>query len=227
MDKKESVKEKNKKEDKSLIELFENVFFDNEEKKLYTKYVTKSSEELREWDPYRSKIAAAILNGLKTFPFKKGCKILYLGVSTGTTCSHISDIISSDGIIYGVEFAERVFYSFLDLAKKRENIVPIFADARLPNNYFWVEEVDIVYCDIAQPDEIEIAIRNADIFLKKGGYLIIAIKSRSIDVTKDPEIIYRNEKNKLEESGYKILEMVNLEPYEESHALVVGIKNKE
>ncbi|MEM5771407.1 MAG: fibrillarin-like rRNA/tRNA 2'-O-methyltransferase [Candidatus Aenigmatarchaeota archaeon] len=224
---KEEITIKSRNEKESLIELFDNVFFDNEEKKIYTKYTTKSSEELREWDPYRSKIAAAILNGLKNFPFKRGCKILYLGVSTGTTCSHISDIISSDGIIYGVDFAERVFYLFLDLAKKRNNIVPIFADARLPNNYFWVEEVDIVYCDIAQPDEIDIAIRNAEIFLKKDGHLIIAIKSRSIDVTKEPEIIYKNEINKLEENGYKILELINLEPYEDSHALVVCIKNKE
>lgn len=217
---------KNKVENR-FIEIFENVFFDKEEKKLYTKYTTKSSEELREWNPYRSKIAAAILNGLKIFPFKRGCKILYLGVSAGTTCSHISDVIGSEGIIYGVEFAERVFYSFLDLAKKRDNIVPIFADARMPNDYFWVEEVDIVYCDIAQQDEIDIAIRNADIFLKKEGYLIIAIKSRSIDVTKEPEIIYKDEANKLEKSNYKILELINLEPYEESHALVVCIKNKE
>lgn len=223
---KEGNLSKNKVENR-FIEIFENVFFDKEEKKLYTKYTTKSSEELREWNPYRSKIAAAILNGLKIFPFKRGCKILYLGVSAGTTCSHISDVIGSEGIIYGVEFAERVFYSFLDLAKKRDNIVPIFADARMPNDYFWVEEVDIVYCDIAQQDEIDIAIRNADIFLKKEGYLIIAIKSRSIDVTKEPEIIYKDEANKLEKSNYKILELINLEPYEESHALVVCIKNKE
>lgn len=210
-----------------FVELFDNVFFDKEENKLYTKYTTENSEELREWNPYRSKIAAAILKGLKNFPFKKGCKILYLGVSAGTTCSHLSDIVGSDGIIYGVDFAERVFYIFLDLVKRRDNIVPIFADARLPNNYFWVEEVDIVYCDIAQPDEIDIAIRNADIFLKKDGILIIAIKSRSIDVTREPEIVYKDEVKKLEYSGYKTLELINLEPYEDSHALVVCIKSKE
>lgn len=221
------VDNENKIDKDSCIEIFENVFLDNENKKLYTRYITKSSEEFREWNPFRSKIAASILNGLKNFPFRKGSKILYLGVSTGTTCSHISDIIGSEGIVYGLEFAERVFYSFLDLAKKRDNIVPIFADARFPNDYFWVEEVDIVYCDIAQQDEIDIAIRNANIFLKKDGYLIIAIKSRSIDVTKEPNIIYKEEAKKLEENDYRILELINLEPYEESHALVVCVKNKE
>lgn len=218
---------KNKTEKREFVELFSNVYFSEIEKKIYTKYIAKGSEELREWNPYRSKIAAAILKGMKIFPFNRGSKILYLGVSTGTTCSHISDIIRSEGIIYGVDFSERVFYSFLELAKKRDNIVPIFADARIPSEYYWVEEVDIVYCDIAQQDEVDIAIRNADMFLKKDGYLIIAIKSRSIDVTKDPEVVYENEIKKLEENKYKILELINLEPYEDSHALVTCIKEKE
>ncbi len=202
-----------------MKEIFENVFLD-ENRRLYTKY----ENSYREWDPYRSKLAAAIINGLKIMPIKQGSKILYLGVSTGTTCSHISDIIGNKGIIYGVEFSERVFYQFLELAEKRKNIVPILADARKYEEYYWVEMVDIVYCDLAQPDEIEIAIRNSNIFLKKNGYLMIAIKARSIDVTKEPEEIFEESIEKLKNSGFEIKEVIILEPYEEGHAMVISQK---
>jgi len=202
-----------------MKEIFQNVFLD-ENKKLYTKY----NDSYREWDPYRSKLAAAIMNGLRTMPIKEGSKILYLGVSTGTTSSYISDIIGKKGIIYGVEFSERVIYQFLELADKRKNIVPILADARKPEEYYWVEMVDIVYCDLAQPDEIEIAIRNSNIFLKKDGYLMIAIKARSIDVTKEPKEIFEESIKKLKSFGFEIKELITLEPYEEGHAMVIAKK---
>jgi len=202
-----------------MKEIFQNVFLD-ENKKLYTKY----NDSYREWDPYRSKLAAAIMNGLRTMPIKEGSKILYLGVSTGTTSSYISDIIGKKGIIYGVEFSERVIYQFLELADKRKNIVPILADARKPEEYYWVEMVDIVYCDLAQPDEIEIAVRNSNIFLKKDGYLMIAIKARSIDVTKEPKEIFEESIKKLKSFGFEIKELITLEPYEEGHAMVIAKK---
>lgn len=165
------------------------------------------------------------MNGLKNMEIKPGSKILYLGASTGTTPSHLSDIIGKEGIIYALEFAERVFRSLSELSKKRKNIVPIFADARKSENYYWVEECDILYCDIAQPDETEIAIHNANEFLKKGGYFYIAIKSQSIDVTKVPKIIYQEEKAKLEKANFQVIELIDLEPHEEKHAMIVAKKN--
>ena len=193
-------------------------------KKVYNEKLLKKDREYREWDPTRSKLAAAILNGLREVPVNKGNKILYLGASTGTTCSHISDIVGHDGIIYGIEFAERVFRSLIDLSEERKNLVPVLADCRKLEDYYWVEEVGIVYVDIAQPDQTEIAIRNANEFLKKDGYLIIAIKSQSIDVVKRPEQIYKEEKSKLEKAGFSILDLINLEPYEEKHALILARK---
>jgi fibrillarin-like pre-rRNA processing protein len=188
------------------------------------KLVKAGSKEFRHWDPTRSKLAAAILNGLKELPATSGYQILYLGASTGTTVSHLSDIVKENGIIYAIEFSERVFRHLLDLSNKRKNIVPILADARKPELYKWVEEVDIVYLDLAQPDETEIAIRNAKEFLKDGGTLFIAIKSQSIDVTKNPKQVYEEEKQKLENSGFSVLQLVNLEPYEEKHAMIVAKK---
>ena len=178
--------------------------------------------EYRIWNPTRSKACAAILNGIKELPVKKGSKILYLGASTGTTVSHISDIIGIDGLIYAIEFAERVFRELIKLSTKRKNIVPILTDARKPEDYDWIEEVDLVYCDIAQPDEVEIAIRNAKEFLKKQGYLMIAIKSQSIDVTKSPKEVYKNEIEKLKKNGFEVIDSKELEPYEKDHCFVLG-----
>lgn len=188
------------------------------------KLVRKDTREFRNWEPTRSKFGAALMNGLKENPITKGSKILYLGASTGTTVSHVSDIIEQSGIIYAVEFADRVFQPLIETSRKRRNIVPIFADARKPEKIAWIEKVDVVYCDIAQPDETEITIRNAREFLKNGGYVMIAIKSQSIDVTKSPKDVYEQEKRKLEKEGFSVLQLVNLEPYEAKHGFILAKK---
>ena len=179
--------------------------------------------EYRTWDPFRSKLAASIYNGLDDFPFKIKSDVLYLGVSTGTTVSHISDIIGNTGTVFGVEHASRVARDFLDrVASHRNNIVHIIQDARKPNEYFSVsKKVDIVYVDIAQPDQTNIAIENCKMFLKNNGYLFLVIKSRSIDVTKDPKRIFEGEIKKLEGS-FQIKQVINLAPYDKDHAIVIG-----
>jgi len=180
-------------------------------------------KEYREWIPSRSKLAAAIKKGLKKIPLKRGVKILYLGSATGTTPSHLSDIVGPEGIIYSVEFSERMMREFLKLSTQRKNMVPLLADARKPNEYDdVVERVDLVYCDIAQPDATEVAIRNCEKFLKKDGYLMLCIKSRSIDVTENPEKIYKEEIEKLKKSGFEIIDWKKLDPYEKDHAFILA-----
>ena len=153
------------------------------------KLLTVNGVEYRIWNPFRSKLAASIMNDLNDFPFNKKSDVLYLGVSTGTTISHISDIVEQNGTIFGVEHTSRVARDFLDrVASHRKNIVPIIQDARKPGEFFSVyKKVDIVYVDIAQADQTDIAIENCKLFLKSGGYLFLVIKTRSIDVTKDPK----------------------------------------
>ena len=192
--------------------------------KVYNERLVKKDKEYREWDPTRSKLSAAIINGLEENTIKENSVILYLGASTGTTVSHVSDIISKSGVVYALEFAERVFHPLLDLSQKRKNIVPIFADVRKPEDYRWIEECDVVYCDIAQPDQTEIALRNCKEFLKDGGYLFLAVKSQSIDVTKRPQQVYEQEKQKLEAAGFAVLQLIDLEPYEHDHAMIVAKK---
>ena len=192
--------------------------------RVYTeKLVRVGGDEYREWIPSKSKLGAAIKNGLKTFPFARDSHVLYLGSSTGTTPSHLSDIVR-DGSIFCVEFAERVMQEFLHVAEQRKNLVPILADARKPQDYPWIGEVDVVYEDVAQPDLVEIGIRNTERFLRKGGFLMIAIKSQSIDVTEDPKKTYKICEKKLKDAGYTVVETIVLEPYEKDHAFIVARK---
>jgi fibrillarin-like pre-rRNA processing protein len=194
--------------------------------KSFTRILVKSGRrEFREWNPYRSKPAAAIARGLRVFPLRKSMKILYLGISFGTTSSFFSDMVGRDGVIYGVDISERCMRELNQVAEKRKNIVPILADARKPQDYSWIEPVDMVYQDVATNDQSEIIIRNAERFLKDGGYAMIAIKARSIDVTKKPEIIYRQETEKLRKR-FKVLDKVELDPYEKDHLFVVMMKGK-
>ena len=187
------------------------------------KLITKKGIEYRLWDPFRSKLAAAIMNGLDKFPFKNRSIVLYLGVSTGTTVSHISDIVGPSGIIFGVEHASRVARDFLDrVASYRKNIIPILQDARKPKEYFSVfGKVDVVYVDIAQPDQTKIAIDNCKIYLKNRGYFFLVIKTRSIDVTKSPKQIVEEEVKKLT-SDFEILQIIDLHPYDKDHAIVIA-----
>ena len=187
------------------------------------KLIIKKGIEYRLWDPFRSKLAASIMNGLENFPFKNKTKVLYLGASTGTTVSHVSDIVGPSGLVFAVEHASRVARDFLDrVATHRSNIMPILQDARKPKEYFSVfGKVDVVYVDIAQPDQTKIAIENCDMFLKKEGFFFLVIKTRSIDVTKAPKRIIEEEIEKLREK-FEILESIDLHPYDKDHAMVIA-----
>ncbi len=182
--------------------------------------IRKGGKEYREWDPYHSKMAAAVAKGLKNFPIKKGLKILYLGIASGQTASFFSDIIGKDGIIYGVEISERCMQDLNPVAADRKNIVPILANAKLPEQYGWIEKVDVVYQDVASDDQSEVLIRNCEKFLKPDGFAVMVIKARSIDVVKDPREVYKQELKKLEKY-FKILERIELQPFEKDHMFLV------
>ncbi len=181
-------------------------------------------KEYRIWDPYRSKLAAAILKGLTQMPIRPGSKVLYLGAASGTTVSHVSDIVATKGQVYCVEFAQRSFRDLVgNICSVRRNTTPIFGDARFPAKYRdLVSTVDCVYCDIAQPDQARIIADNMDMFLDPAGGFLLAVKSRSIDVTKSPSEIFRQEARILEERNYRCLEMLRLDPFEGDHCMISG-----
>lgn len=189
-------------------------------RKVYNeKLIKEDDKEYRLWDAFRSKLAAALKKGMKTFPFKKGSKILYLGASYGTTVSHLSDIVD-DGEIYAVEIAPQCMHDLIELAERRDNIIPIHGDARKPEEYEEVGEAEIIYQDVAQPDQDDILLKNAKMFLKKDGIAMIAIKSQSIDVTKEPQQVFEEVLNKLEKE-FEVLEKLKLDPFDKDHLFVV------
>jgi len=181
-------------------------------------------KEFRIWDPKRSKLAAAILKGLKDVPIKRNSNVLYLGAASGTTISHISDIVT-DGFVWGVEIAPRVFRDLIFVAEKRKNLIPVLADANTADyDEYKVPKVDVIYQDIAQPNQAEILIKNARRYLKKNGYALFAVKSRSIDVTKKPKLVFKEVEEKIQ-PFFKILDKVRLEPYEKDHAFYLLAKS--
>jgi len=186
--------------------------------------VTVDGVEYRTWNPYRSKLAAAIRKGLGAMPISRGDKVLYLGVASGTTCSHVSDIIGVGGHVWGVDFAPRPIRDLIEgLAKHRANVSPILGDARRPRTYAVnVSKVDGIYADVAQPDQAGIVVENARVFLRSGGWAVMAVKSRSIDVTKAPRRVYEAEIEKLKAGGFDVVESLELDPFEKDHALVVA-----
>jgi fibrillarin-like pre-rRNA processing protein len=181
--------------------------------------------EYRVWDAFRSKLAGAIIKGLQNVPVEPGNKILYLGAASGTTPSHVSDIVGDSGHVYCVEFAQRSLRDLVNnVAAYRTNISPMLEDARMPERYamFISGKVDTIYCDVAQPEQAKLLADNADVFLKPGGWVMLACKSQSIDVTMAPEAVYRQEATILRNRGFDVKEVVDLEPYDKAHAMIVA-----
>ncbi|KXN92665.1 rRNA 2'-O-methyltransferase fibrillarin [Leucoagaricus sp. SymC.cos] len=179
--------------------------------------------EYRVWNPFRSKLAAGVLGGLDDVYIRPGGKVLYLGAASGTSVSHVADIVGPEGTVYAVEFSLRSGRDLINMAKKRTNVIPIVEDARMPNRYrMLLSSVDVIFADIAQPDQARIVIHNAQSFLKDGGHVIISIKASCVDCTVPPDIVYANEVQMLKKNQFKPLEQVTLEPYERDHAMVTA-----
>jgi fibrillarin-like pre-rRNA processing protein len=179
--------------------------------------------EYRIWDPYRSKLAAAIKKGLHELPIKQGERTLYLGAASGTTVSHVSDINGETGVVYAVEFSQRSMRDLIEkVCRNRFNVRPILSDARIPAEYrLLVNTVDSIYCDVAQPEQAKLLSDNADLYLKKKGRAMIAVKSRSIDVTQRPIDIFKKEIKILEQREFHIFEVIRLEPFDKDHAMII------
>ncbi|KAI4722770.1 Fibrillarin [Aureobasidium sp. EXF-10727] len=180
--------------------------------------------EYRVWNPFRSKIAAGILGGLQDIYMKPGSKVLYLGSASGTSVSHVADIVGPTGTVYAVEFSHRSGRDLINMATHRTNVIPIVEDARHPLKYrMLVGMVDCIFADVAQPDQARIVGLNAHLFLKVGGGVLVSIKANCIDSTAAPEAVFAREVQKMREERIKPKEQLTLEPFERDHAMVAGI----
>jgi len=194
------------------------LFYDKDENGIKTEY--------REWNPKRSKLGAALMKDVSQIGMKENDYILYLGCSTGTTVSHVSDIIGPNGLVFALDFAPRVLRDMVFVAEDRHNIAPIMADANKPETYaHLICEVDTVFMDIAQKNQAEIFIKNCKLFLKPGGFGLLALKARSVDVTRYPKDVFREIRVKLEKE-FAVVDYRELDPFEMDHAFFV-IKKKD
>ena len=179
-------------------------------------YGERTLDGYRVWDPYRSKLAAlyTLGGGVELTP---EIRVLYLGAANGTTVSHVADYVET---VYAVEFAPRPMQDLLEVARRRRNIVPIMADAGRPDEYApFMEGVDLVYQDVAQPNQVEIALKNI-VFLKPVGHLILMLKTRSVDVRQDPAEVLAGARAGLERH-LDVADVRWLDPYHHDHAAIV------
>ncbi|KAJ6889541.1 rRNA 2'-O-methyltransferase fibrillarin 1-like [Populus alba x Populus x berolinensis] len=167
------------------------------EKKISVQNEDGTKVEYRVWNPFRSKLASAILGGV--------------------------DDVWITGVVYAVEFSHRSGRDLVNMAKKRTNVIPIIEDARHPAKYrMLVGMVDVIFSDVAQPDQARILALNASYFLKSGGHFVISIKANCIDSTVPAEAVFEREVKKMVQEQLKPTEQVTLEPFERDHACVVG-----
>ncbi|MGM5488458.1 MAG: fibrillarin-like rRNA/tRNA 2'-O-methyltransferase [Nanobdellota archaeon] len=210
-----------------IFEVFE------ESKRLYTRnlitgspvygesILTRNGIEYREWNPKRSKLAAAIKKGAGNVGIRKGSIVLYLGAASGTTSSHVSDMVGPEGFVFALDFSARVVRDLVFVSEKRGNLTPLLGDARNPESYLGrLCQVDVVFQDIAQYDQAEIFLKNCELFLKKGGFALLAVKSRSIDISKKPKAVYRDIRAKLEKR-MTIVDFRELDPFEKDHCMFI------
>lgn len=171
--------------------------------------------EYRVWNPFRSKLAAGILGGLDDIFIRPGVKVLYLGAASGTSVSHVADIVGPTGTVYAVEFSHRSGRDLINMATHRTNVIPIIEDARHPLRYrMLVGMVDVVFADVAQPDQARIVGLNSHLYLKVGGGVVVSVKANCIDSTAAPEAVFAREVGKMREERIKPIEQLTLEPFE-------------
>lgn len=178
------------------------------------------AKEYRNWNPFRSKVAALSRKEPATPWFGPADDILYLGAASGTTVSHLSDLTS--GTVYAVEFSPRAVRDLLWNVEPRRNIVPILEDAGAPERYaaYVARPVAALVQDVAQRHQVDIFLRNAP-FLRRGGLGMLFVKARSINVSQPPGDIYAGVARRLQEAGFAIERQVDLEPFETDHRAFV------
>ena len=172
----------------------------------------------RAWAPDRSKLGAMLELGMDT-GLEGDETTLYLGAASGTTVSHVADFA---GPTYAVEFAARPARDLLEAADSRPRLFALLADARKPETYAHVVEADVdaIVQDVATRGQARVALENRR-FLADDGRLLVAIKARSEDVTRDPDAVFTDVRAELED-GYELLETRRLEPYHADHLGIVA-----
>jgi fibrillarin-like rRNA methylase len=187
------------------------------------RWTEAGDQRCRLFEPGRSKLAAAVVRGWTGDLPSEGERWLYLGAASGTTASHIADLLGPEGRLYAVERSLRPFSRLLALSERWPNLRPILSDARDPFGYAsLVPPVEGIYCDIAQADQLEILARNAELLLRgEGARILIALKTASMGRHRSA-VGHRDSAESFLAEEYTLYPSVPLEPFHRGHFLVGG-----
>lgn len=182
----------------------------------------RQGKEYRQWIPHRSKLAALAAKDAKTPWIDPQRDVLYLGASSGTTVSHVSDVLAKGSRVFAVEFSPRSTRDLLWNTEPRDNVVPILDDAGRPERYaaYLDRHVGTLVQDVAQRHQVDIFMRNLP-FLREGGHGFLFIKARSIDVARPVGDIYADVRKRLQDAGIHIVLERDLDPFEREHRAFV------
>jgi len=177
--------------------------------------------EYRQWDPFRSKLAALLLRGTSVDIGSNVRSVLYLGGAHGTTVSHVSDALPH-AAIFVVEKSPTAFAPLLALSRRRANLLPLLADAQLPERYQAdVGRVDFLYQDVAQRTQAAIFAENARACLAPGKVGILMLKVRSVTQQRSTGAIVREARSELTRSGLRVQSETSLAPFSRDHVAFV------
>ncbi len=193
--------------------------------------------EWRRWDHTRSKVAAALVKTNSDPSLllpEKSSTCLYLGASSGSTVSHIHDIVCGsqnhhNGQVVAVEISPRMVRDLVSLSEVRRGLVPVLGDARIPMQVspFIREKADWIHQDLSIADQALTFVRMTTSFLKHGGIALLSLKAaseRSADG--DDQSRFDKAEGILLDSNLDLLERIDISGLEEQHVVFRCTLNK-
>jgi fibrillarin-like pre-rRNA processing protein len=186
--------------------------------------IVEEGLEYRHWDPWRSKLAAYLLNGADRLPYDRPRRVLYLGAAHGTTLSHLSDLLP-DAQLFGIEKSAGSFGTLLALARRRPNLFPILADAQLPERYQAdVGQIDFLYQDIAQRNQADVFAENLTATLSGTGRGMLMLKVRSVTQRRSTAAVVAESRTTLTRQGWRVVDQRSLAPFSRDHVALVVMR---
>lgn len=183
----------------------------------------RGDRSFRHFDPFRSKLAAALIRSPRLLLPRPGERWLYLGAAGGTTASHVADLTAPLGEVFAVEKSPRPGLRLLEIANRLPGLYPILSDARRPEEYReLVPLVDGLYADVSQPDQAAIVRENARLHLRDGGRFLFVVKLSSLSRDATPEENLDRVERELRPVLH-VRERINLLPFHRAHVLLAGV----
>ena len=185
-------------------------------KKLFT-VIPKSenqTNQYRNWNPFYSKLAAALFNGLEIFPFKSDSKIFYSDSSSTTTLNHLLDIVDSKGTIYLQKNNSAKIKNLKNVVVVDQEKIPTLSSNGLKESF------DVIYLDIITNENLRTQILNHEKTLKNSGFLIIILNS----ISKINDFSFRNQINDIitnSSSSLQLIQEINLSGFFKNWMMVI------